>query len=217
MEGSDHPIQDAIERETRESGERRLSIVRFTELNQVYETDLKRLASIEEGGVVLLAMAKRPCPFCGADPEHQRHDHGVAEAQATYDAAKLEMAKIVRDQTLLLTTIASVQGEIVEDINRLEKLRVDLKGCESQLSQVRPQESSLRGSYETLSGVRREVSGRLELLQEKARLNTRKEALIAEGKAAPKSLKLTVGPSGPVGHELAQTVQGVLFGFVKGD
>lgn len=59
-------------------------------------------------------------------------------------------------------------------------------------------------------GVRREVSGRLELLQEKARLNTRKEALIAEGKAAPKSLKLTVGPSGPVGHELAQTVQGVL-------
>ena len=202
--------RDAIDAETREVGELHLSIARFTELSQVYQTDLMRLALIEEGGVVLLAMTSRPCPLCGAMPEHQHHDHGVAEAQATYDAAKLEIAKITRDQTLLASTSESLQAEVRGKAAHREELLIELRRVEQQLDLVRPQEASMRSAYESLSIRRREVSGRIDLMQDKSRWVARKQTLLTESASAPKSLKLMLGPSGPAGHDLAQAIQGVL-------
>jgi uncharacterized coiled-coil protein SlyX len=201
---------DRIASSSRDIGELQLTVDRFTELNQVYETDLKRLAAIEEGGVVLLAMAGRPCPFCGAEPEHQHHDHGVAEAQATYDAAKLEMAKISRDQTVLLSTTASLKAEIRSKATYREQIQGDLQRMEARLNLARPLETTTRSGYEALSARRKQVSDQIEMQQEKARLLARKDTLLAESKSAPTNLKLDVGPSGPVGHELAQTIQDVL-------
>lgn len=59
-----------------EARERRAEILitldRFALLDAVYDSDIDRLAALEEGGAALLAGARRACPLCGADPEHQR-------------------------------------------------------------------------------------------------------------------------------------------------
>jgi hypothetical protein len=54
-----------------------VTIERFALLATVYDSDVQRLESLEEGAAALMAGAHRPCPLCGADPEHQREAHGL--------------------------------------------------------------------------------------------------------------------------------------------
>jgi hypothetical protein len=54
-----------------------VTLERFALLAAVYDSDVGRLESLEEGAAALMAGARRPCPLCGADPEHQHEVHGL--------------------------------------------------------------------------------------------------------------------------------------------
>lgn len=191
-------------------GELELTIGRFDELDRVYFTDLKRLESMDEGGVMLLAMAARPCPLCGAQPEHQNHDHGLLETQSVHAAARVEMEKIVRDRQTLAVTSASLKAEVDGKIKRRVEIAMSVGEFDTQIAELRPLEASMRRDYEVLAKRQGEARSLLRLLLEKERLTLRKTELLAERKSPSKQPKLELGPSGAVGHELATVIQEVL-------
>jgi hypothetical protein len=59
-----------------------LSLNSFEQLQEVYDSDVARLESIEEVGFLLGLGGKRICPVCGAPPEYQEHTHGLVEIES---------------------------------------------------------------------------------------------------------------------------------------
>lgn len=192
-----------------EIGELELTVGRFNELDTVYDTDLKRLASIDEGGGMLLAMAARSCQLCGALPEHQFHDHGLSETQAVQTAAKIEMEKIVRDRQALTATTLSLKTEINNKVERQTEVFHSVGEFDAGLDELRPLEATMRSDYEAMVEQHGKVSDTLKLLLELERLTIRKTELLAERKS-PDKPKLELGPSDALGHELAMVIQNVL-------
>lgn len=195
---------------TAEIGELELTIGRFNELDQVYDTDLKRLASIDEGGAMLLAMATRSCPLCGALPEHQHHDHGLSETRSVHAAAKIEMEKIVRDRQALAVTTLSLKAEVGSKSKRRAEISQSVGAFDARLVELRPMEATVRRDYEALAEQHSQASSLLRLQSERERLTTRKAELLADRKSSSNPIKLDLGPSGALGHELAMVIQDVL-------
>ena len=127
-------LRDAQERWTEIS----LSLDRFSLLRNVYESDLQRLASLEEGGAALLAGARRPCPLCGAEPSHQRHAHGIGEVELTQRAVRAETAKIISEGVDLVKTTRSLEAEQEGLQRRVERLTGEIEGLDAQLVTVNP-------------------------------------------------------------------------------
>lgn len=106
-------------------GELELTLERFAKLQAVYDSDLLRLQSIEEGGYVLVAMAGRDCSVCGAPPDAQKHNHAADEILMAHTAAAAEARKIEREQRELAHVIASLQAESVGLRRTIAKLTSD--------------------------------------------------------------------------------------------
>ncbi|GEC15353.1 hypothetical protein [Nitrobacter winogradskyi] len=199
-------LRDAQERRTEIS----LSLERFALLKSVYESDLQRLASLEEGGAALLAGARRPCPLCGAEPSHQLHAHGIDEVELTQRAVRAEMAKIVLERADLAKATRSLEAEQEGLQRRVERLSVEIDGLDVELETVKPLEAATRRSYEDLDATRHRIRQGLALRQRMDELLRRKTQLEA---FKPKSLprgSVTAGIGGVTGHEFATTVQSVL-------
>lgn len=199
-------LRDAQERRTEIS----LSLQRFALLRSVYESDLQRLASLEEGGAALLAGARRSCPLCGADPSHQLHAHGIDEVETTQRAVRAEMTKIASERADLAKATHSLEAEQEGLLKRAERLSGEIEDVDRQLDEVKPLEVATRRTYEELDTARFVTRQGLALRQRIDELHRRKAQLEA---FKPKSLprgSVTSGIDGVTGHEFATTVQTVL-------
>ena len=73
---------------------------RFGLLEQQYLSDLRRLESIAEAGIRLGQMKEERCPVCGANAEHQEHEHQKAES-APEDVAQSCLAEAAKIRLLI--------------------------------------------------------------------------------------------------------------------
>jgi hypothetical protein len=186
-----------------------LTLQRFAKLQAVYTSDLGRLHSIEEGGYVLAAMAGRDCVVCGAPPGAQTHKHAAQEIAMAHTAAAAEARKIEREQRELTHVVASLEAEAVGLRRTLQKLKDAAKALDGMLEELRPQEASLRESYETYNATRAGVVKVLDLFERRAMLAARRaeigaESTRREGDAAP------VGPDSTTLFDFGETVKAVL-------
>lgn len=186
-----------------------LTLQRFAKLQAVYTSDLERLQSIEEGGYVLVAMAGRDCPVCGAPPGAQTHNHAAAEIAMAHTAAAAEARKIEREQRELAHVVASLEAEAIGLRKTIEKLKAETEELDNTIQELRPQEASLRESYETYNAKRTEILKVLDLYQRRAKLATRRAEIGAmptkrEGEAAQ------VGPDSTTMFDFGETVKAVL-------
>ena len=186
-----------------------LILQRFAKLHAVYASDLERLHSIEEGGYVLVAMAGRDCPVCGAPPEAQTHNHAAEEISMVHAAAAAEARKIEREQRELTHVVASLEAEAVGLRRTLQRLADDTKALDGIIEALRPQEASLRESYETYNATRASVVKVLDLYERRAKLVARRAEIgVAPtrrvGEAAP------VGPEATTLFDFGETVKAVL-------
>lgn len=186
-----------------------LTLQRFAKLQAVYASDLERLHSIEEGGYVLAAMAGRDCPVCGAPPGAQTHNHAAEEISLTHTAAAAEARKIEREQRELAHVVASLEAEVIGLRRTLQKLEDDAKALDDRIKALRPQEASLRESYETYNAKRASVVKVLDLFDRLAKLATRRAEIGSiptrrVGEAAP------VGPDSTTLFDFGETVKAVL-------
>lgn len=199
-------LYDTQERQT----EIALALDRFEVLRSVYDNDMDRLASLDEGGAALLAGARRTCPLCGADPEHQRHIHGFEEVERARKAVKAELAKIRAERSDLAKATASLAAEHEALQRREERLGDQITSIEEEIGRERPLEASSRTEYEQLRSVRDQVKRGIRLLQRIDELRRKKAELIAFKPAAVPRGSVSVGVSGVVGFKLGQVIEEVL-------
>ncbi|WP_412527429.1 hypothetical protein [Burkholderia lata] len=191
------------------SAELELTLQRFAKLQAVYRSDLERLQSIEEGGYVLVALAGMDCPVCGAAPSAQKHNHAADEISIAHMAAAAEARKIEREQQELDQTIMSLQEQAAELKRTIAQISVDAERLDKHIQERRPQEASLRGSYEAYSAKRIQIIKVLDLYERRAMLVARRAAIDAEptkrdGAAPP------VGPDSSTAYRFGETLKGVL-------
>ncbi len=70
-------------------------LARASLLDAHYQSDLLRLEAMRESAYLLQLYGEKPCEYCGAEPEHQRHGE-VHAPESTLQAAQAEAAKIQR-------------------------------------------------------------------------------------------------------------------------
>lgn len=197
---------DAQERQT----DILLTVERFDLLAKVYDSDMERLQSLDEGGAALLAGSHRPCPLCGAMPEHQHRTHGLDEVDQARRAVLAEMAKIQLERSDLGKAVASLQAEHQGIVRRLQRIAGEIQALDDELDLNLPLEDTARQQYENLMATRDLVREGIALRDRVAELE-RSRAQVASFK--PKSVprgSVVAGIDGITGHELATTVQGVL-------
>ncbi|ODU52417.1 MAG: hypothetical protein ABS98_03950 [Lysobacteraceae bacterium SCN 69-48] len=191
------------------AGELELTLQRFAKLHAVYSSDLDRLHSIEEGGYVLGAMAGRDCLVCGAPPDAQKHNHAADEITMAHTAAAAEARKIEREQRELAQVVASLEAESVGLTRTIDKLTTDTEKLDVAIQELRPQEASLRESYELYNSKRSEILKVLDLYQRREKLATRRAdigAISTKREGEPAS----VGPDSTTMFEFGETVKAVL-------
>jgi hypothetical protein len=199
-------ISGAQERQT----EIAISLERFNVLRGIYDSDVERLSSLEEGGAALVAGSQRPCPLCGAAPDDQRHTHGLDEVHRAQRAVRAEIDKIIMERSDLMKATASLRAEQEGLARRAERMAGDLQSVDGEIEKARPLEATSRSSYEVLARLREQVRHGIALTRRVEDLKKRKADLGAFKPASPPKTSITVGVGGVIGHELATAVQSVL-------
>lgn len=203
-------LVDAISETQERQTEIALSLERFEVLKNIYDSDVERLSSLEEGGAALMATARRPCPLCGADPEHQQHTHGLDEVERAQRAVRAEIAKIALERSDLMKATTSLRAEQDGLARRAERMVLDLQNADQRIADTRPLEAASRTKYEEFSRARDQVRMGISLARRVDALKQRKSELDSfKATSIPKS-EINVGIGGVVGHELAMAVQSVL-------
>jgi hypothetical protein len=141
-------LRDIDEREAVVEG----LLSRFTLLDAHYASDVARLATIEETGILLHALPSKPCPVCGAMPEAHRLNHATEqfELPTVQLAAKSEREKA--DQ--LKADLSRVLNELVEEQKQLQSRRAEAE-ADTDALQTRIAEQLMprvRESAEALKG-----------------------------------------------------------------
>lgn len=194
---------------TQRQGEIHLNFGRFEQLDDVYSSDIKRLESIEETGFLLSLSGDQPCPLCGASPADQAHSHGMDDIKRAHAGANAEISKIKKQRSELQFTIQSMNNEGLQLVKSLGDLEDELQRIENDLSRMAPSASASKTRLDEVLEVRDHVKRGLDLLQQRASLTERKEAL-AKAKPPTKAEKPTLGAPGTVMDDFAQTVSKVL-------
>ncbi|MGI9404313.1 MAG: hypothetical protein ACR2OF_07390 [Hyphomicrobium sp.] len=187
-----------------------VTLERFALLAAVYDSDVERLKSLDEGAAALMAGARRPCPLCGADPEHQHEVHGLEHVERSQRAVRAEIAKIRIERTDLGKTTASLEAEKEGLTASIRRLSTEIDGLERQLEEMRPLEATSRQTYEELDRARQRLRDGLGLKKRIESLSARKAALEAFKPISTSRDSISVGIGGVVGHEFASTVQSIL-------
>lgn len=186
-----------------------LTLQRFASLKAVYSSDIERLRSIEEGGFVLVAIAGKDCPVCGAPPEAQTHNHAAEEIAIAHRAAAAEARKIEREQLELGQTIASLNAEVGGLASMAAQRSAEIAALDVAIDEIRPREASLRESHEEFVAKRGEIVKVIELYQRREMLVSRRDEIEAEstkreGQAPP------VGPDTTTAFQFGETLKEVL-------
>ncbi|MGJ8526015.1 hypothetical protein LMG33818_001763 [Halomonadaceae bacterium LMG 33818] len=192
------------------AGELEITIERFSKLQAVYNSDLQRLQSIEEGGFVLIAMTDMDCPVCGAPSDAHKHNHAAEEIAMAHKAAAAEARKIEREQRELTQTIVSLKAE-AKGLRRtidLEKNEIDR--LDREIEEARPHEISLRESYEVYASKRSDIINILDLYKRRFNLSTRRSEIDAEPTRRSKGDIPSVGPDSTTIFRFGETVKFVL-------
>jgi hypothetical protein len=205
--------RDAVEVQEVQKGradEIGMTLGRFALLAQVYDSDVSRLLSLEEGAAALLAGSKRPCPLCGADPKHQHEMHGLEQVERSQRAVRAEIAKIRTERADLMKAQASLNAEKTGLAAVALRTSDLITALSRQIEETKPKEATGRQAYEQLDEARQRLHYRISLANRVTGLKARRETLAAFKPPTRKRGAITVGVDGPTGHKLATVVQGIL-------
>lgn len=146
---------------------------RFGLLRQQYESDLQRLATLNEAGDLLGYFGHGVCVFCGAEPEHQHYnlecegDETALKASIDAETAKTEALRA--DLLLTLADLRTSRQALQQRARAARALAGRLSGVLDEMDRrIAPQNNDLRallnartgvenslGLYEQVAGLRR--------------------------------------------------------------
>lgn len=187
-----------------------MTLQRFALLAEVYDSDVSRLRSLEEGAAALMAGTRRPCPLCGAAPEHQHEIHGLEQVGRSQRAVRVEIDKIQVERSDLTKAQASLGAEQTGLASLVRRSSAVIDDLLHKIDEVKPLEATCRKTYEELDRVRRRLHDGVERAKRIEGMKKRREALAAFKPRTRKRDTISVGIDGSTGHELASIVQSIL-------
>ncbi|USQ74647.1 hypothetical protein NF552_25635 (plasmid) [Roseomonas mucosa] len=186
-----------------------INLGRFAQLQRIYQSDIERLEAIEEAGFLLTLGGDQDCPLCGASPSAQRHVHGLDEIARVQSAATAEARKIRQQQADLEETVQQLHAEQIALRDELPALTVRLEKTERVLTELAPAMTEANRKVTEILTVRDRVKRGLSLLDQRASLQARRDALANARRERPTD-KTRLEVSSTAVHEFAQTVSRVL-------
>lgn len=184
---------------------------RFVELRRTLTSDIQRLAGLEEGGFLLRKFSTMNCPLCGADPEHQHHDHHLDALEEQQTAAEAEIEKIRSELNELDAALAEVAAEIAESEKRAGSLRERIQTERNDLLSLQQDDRGARTRFveanEALRVLTAERERRLEISLFEKRIGVLAEQKIS---GRPKAEGFDPSLSTSEAHDLSKVVKRVL-------
>ncbi|WEF51003.1 hypothetical protein AFIC_002565 [[Pseudomonas] carboxydohydrogena] len=201
---------NSVEAVRAESSELETSLVRYKDLEKIFQSDIRRLQAIEEGGFLLRRFDDQPCPLCGAAPGDQHAPHEPEDLVRQHQAAVVEIKKIERDSKDLRDLIVSLSARLEGLRAREEKFSDDIRETENSITEITPREASLRQEYLALQS-------RFDGWRIRANAVAQRDALVRQLDEVRK-LKTTtkrnddvqMGIASNIGHDLSMIVTDVL-------
>jgi predicted nucleic acid-binding Zn-ribbon protein len=186
-----------------------LSLDSFEQLQEVYDSDIARLESIEEAGFLLSLDGQKPCPVCGAPPESQAHTHGLTEIETMRVAAEVEIQKITRQREELVKTVSDTEGEALRLVDVIKTLRASLIDVETKLEKATPDFDAHRRELAEVLTRRDRIRHGLDLLERRNDLSKQKTKIDAT-KPPKREDTIQSGLSSQTAKEFADVVADVL-------
>ncbi|MFJ6380393.1 hypothetical protein ACIQI7_10380 [Kitasatospora sp. NPDC092039] len=155
---------------------------RFGLLRSQYESDLARLAMVNEAGSLLGYFTTGACVFCGAEPEHQRPTHSEQETTALHAAVDAESTKTRHLLGDLLLTIDGLRVQRDELAQLRDNHRAQAETVTGEITRITEEElRPLEAETAELMAKRSEIERDLGLHERIEELETVKQSLVAEG------------------------------------
>lgn len=194
-------------------GEIRSLQARLAFLDEHYVSDLHRLEAISEAGAIYRASEAEKCPYCGADPEHQKyHAKGEEEVKLASRAAQAEVNKINVLRLELHETVDTLQSELVQLRGELPLINDELAQIDTQYKEQMPKLQGERGRYVELLELRTSLNFALDRFNQMAKLVERREALTPseeDGESTPTNI-IDPGLSEQTLYFFSRAVEGIL-------
>lgn len=187
---------------------------RFELLSKHYDSDLDRLALVEQSGILLEAFPATTCVVCGSAPEHHRPEEceKAFNMSAVRQAARAEIIKVQRLKLDLDKELSAITEEAAGIEQDIETNKNRLAGIESKIEhELMPRVRM------TTDSMNANVSRRDLLLRAKGISDHIRELSRRESQLTPKALKASLptsvvssAPSTAMMVEFAAQVEGLL-------
>lgn len=159
-------------------------LARFKLLQKQYASDIARLESISETGILLEALPSEKCPTCGRlvseDETHQNCDKDIKHVVA---AAVSEKSKVEGLNGELQFTVNNLSSELESIREQLPDIEEKISSVGRELAVVNPELDQLRTNYTELFNLKSELDDSIKLHEQLIFL-TRKKAELEN--SAPK-------------------------------
>lgn len=184
-------------------------LARFQLLDEHYESDLARLASVREAGSLIAMLPARPCPLCGSTEDAQHLDSDCdGNVESVVEASDAESAKIALLRTELSDTVRQLRNEVISFDKEIPKLEAALGDASREIMSFAPDVTAQRSSFSEIIEKRAEIKEVTSLIDAIEELEKRRVTLEPSG--AQDSTALTVDLSTSVTDAFAQKVEAIL-------
>jgi len=193
----------------RRAGEVDLNLARFSQLHQIYQSDIERLEALEEASFLLSLGGDRECPLCGASPEAQQTEHSLSDINRIRGAASIEIAKIRQQQVDLTQTVQQLYAERVTLSEQLPILAANLRATEDEINRLAPGAGEARRQVAEIMTIRDRVKRGISLMNQLAAYRARLASLNAVRPASTAD-RPKLGVTSTAAHDFSQIVSKVL-------
>ncbi|WP_134113968.1 AAA family ATPase [Oceanimonas baumannii] len=186
-------LREELELKGKRIDEVKEMLSRFNLLQSQYASDIARLESISETGILLEALPSEKCPTCGRrvseDKTHQDCDAGIQNVVA---AAVSEKFKIEGLSNELKLTVNNLNSELDSITEQLPAIRDKISSVAKELAIVNPELVEQRTNYSELFNIKSQVNASIKQHEQLIFLTKKKEEL---ENSAPKNESKSKGES----------------------
>lgn len=187
-------------------------LARFRLLKEHYKIDLERLAAVEESGSFFVHLDRKPCPLCGAIPDHKHRGEGCdGDVERVIEAARAEITKIQMLSAELDQTIADLTGEARDLAGKLQQIDGSFQQLELEINMsISPDLGGARTSFTEVVEKTVLIRRIVDMFGQVRRLEEQKEELLGlkEEGDSPGGVQTDLSKS--VLDEFTSQIQGLL-------
>lgn len=156
-------------------------LARFKLLRRQYESDLARLAMVNEASSLLGYFSTGDCPFCGAARQHQSANHTHHETTQLHNAVIAETVKTQQLLADLLTTITDLEEQEFDLYDDHTTMTAKGERLDRQIAAAGEELAPLREHLDELLAQRSVIERERELHARIQELEDARALLVAEG------------------------------------